>query len=171
MSDLQHLQQHYGVPVLELYNASISYPEDFEVNPFNRNCTDFKLHRQGHTIYAQAYHLQSAFQLVTSYASECNVDWSYLIKSRPDIICTRPVMWNLTEYALSTPEQHLIFDDSWGHKIADYAFAMNKQAAQTLFPNYLDNYFTIPCNATSSNANSESEYLFGRVKLWSMSST
>ncbi len=82
VTHLQHLQSLYNASVLTLYDATnLTLPEEFEQNPYHRNCSGVHFHNIA-SQYAQSYHLQSAFKVAMEYAKSCNVDWSFVIRSR-----------------------------------------------------------------------------------------
>ena len=96
---IQHLQRIYDVPVLEFYNTTIpNPPTNFERNPYNRNCTTMGTTENLFSGYAQAYHMQNAFKLAMEYAQQCNVEWKYFIRTRPDYICTSPLTLDFSQH-------------------------------------------------------------------------
>ena len=81
---MKKLQQLYNVPVLKMYDSSsIDYPKEMsQENPFNRNCSGVTFDFSVYSAYAQAYRLQTAYELAMDYARHCNIDWTYIVRTR-----------------------------------------------------------------------------------------
>ncbi len=157
MSDLQLMQAHNNVPLLEVYNASqLVYP-DFVFSHNYRNCTGTDMHLPD-GVYAQTYHLQSAINLALTYSDKCRVNWKYLVKSRPDWVCDLPLPLNLRLYDNHT-EAVIIFDDNWRFPIGDQFYAMNKATTQKLFSDILYMHVNLPCEATPPGFYNSESYL------------
>ena len=133
----------YDVPVLEMYESTLTGDFD-ESNPYGRNCTGVRTNPAG---YAQTILTQSAFQIAMKYADDCNINWTHIVRTRPDYICTSPLPWNTTQYeSQGGPERYFMFDTSWQWMVGDHMYALNRAASEQLFPNYLKKYIDLPCN-------------------------
>mmetsp|Transcript_36925 Transcript_36925/g.66416 ORF Transcript_36925/g.66416 Transcript_36925/m.66416 type:complete len:370 (+) Transcript_36925:227-1336(+) len=149
LTHLQYLQNLYNVPVLELYNSSATY-QAISNYSLNRKCSETHgsgLHffKRSPHIYAQARAIQSAFDVALKYATACKVEWSYLIRTRPDYICTSPLGLNLSQYL--SQEKFFIQDEGWVFKVADFFYALDRAAAESLLTNFTENYH-LPCDFT-----------------------
>ena len=138
MTDLQYLKKKYDVPVLEIYNSSKPFPPHFYEREDMYNF--FKRTPSG---FMQAYRVQLAFEIALEYANTCGVDWTYLIRTRPDYICTSPVQLDLSQYD-EFESRYMIHDDSWRYPIADFFYVLDKTAAVSIVTNFTENYFTLP---------------------------
>lgn len=189
-ADLQHLRQiqkRYGAPVMEFYPAAVSFPENFDANPYNRNCpavsNDSMKGMSPKSGYAKNTNLQNGFQLVQDYASKCNVkNYDYFMRTRPDIVCSTPAVIHFAKIKPEQPKGHFIHDATWAYSVADYLFAMDRTAAEQLFlggspnqelmstsPNYnnngnfVDNFYKLPCEATPPGPIHNPEFFLGAV--------
>ena len=161
LTALQRLQQLYNVAVLETYDAkTMAFPEAFSKNdPYNRKCPGPIKFNLAAASYALAYHLQSAYQIAMMYTEHCNVDWQYLIRTRPDYACTEAITLDLPntynskkmiQYTGNTTmnKPHFVYDSSWGSNVSDLFFAMDREACKKLFPQYLQKFYNVPCYFT-----------------------
>lgn len=173
---LRELQNRYGAPVMEFYPAAVPFPPYTDSNPYQRNCSSVTHHSMFGTSpksgYAQNYHLQNAFQLVQEYVEKCDVNYEYLIRTRPDLVCSTPAPFHFLTYKNEHKhgKKHFIHDNSWNWPVADYLWAVNRRAAEQLFlggrhhiHTFMDNFYNLPCEATPQGEIHNAEFFFGAV--------
>ena len=130
MTELRDMQLNYDAfAVFELYNSSEPIPKHYQM----------MIKQLLPSAFIQAYRIQLAFETALEYANTCGVEWTHLIRTRPDYICTSPVQLDLSQYD-ELESRYIIHDNSWNFKVADFFYVFDRAAALSVITNFTENY-------------------------------